>query len=69
MGESGNLEPPTRICSGTECESVSRVWGHSSWEGDLAPTAVGGLWEEQVWKEEQDLLSDKLNVRCLWRSR
>lgn len=64
MGESGNLEPPTRICSGTGSESESRVWGHSSWEEGLAPTTMGGLWEEQVWKEKQDLLSDKVNVRC-----
>lgn len=42
-------------------------WSHSSWEKGVGING-GGKTAEQVGREEQDLLSEKLNVRCLWSS-
>lgn len=43
-------------------EDRARMWG-------LEPQLLGGgKTVEQVGREEQDLLSEKLNVRCLWSS-
>lgn len=43
-------------------------WSHSSWEEGVGINGGGRLTMEQVGREEQDLLSEKLNVRCLWSS-
>lgn len=40
-------------------------WSHSSWEEGVGINR-GGETVEQVGREEQDLLSEKVNVRCLW---
>lgn len=67
--ESGNSEDrATRICGRTACGSKSGFGAIALWRRGLALTEVGRLWEEQVWKEELNLLSDKLNVRCAWSS-
>lgn len=58
----------TRFTAGPDMGASQGCGATALGRREWAVSEVGSLWEEQFWKEEQGLPSDKLNMSCLWSS-